>query len=152
MREDWAPANGTEYSQYLKQLRSDRRALKSDSDAPGRKRMPLSTAERELVLAKTAGRCHICGGLIVGSNWHADHVLAHSGGGTHAVDNYLAAHPTCNNYRWDYLDDEFQEILRLGVWLRTQIERESPIGRDAASAFAKYEQSRLRRRSCRPET
>ncbi|MDZ7654258.1 MAG: HNH endonuclease signature motif containing protein [Burkholderiaceae bacterium] len=70
------------------------------------------------MLAKTAGRCHVCGGPIEGLNWHADHVLAHSGGGAHSVDNYLAAHPICNNYRWDYLDEEFREILRLGVWLR----------------------------------
>jgi hypothetical protein len=28
--------------------------------------------------------------------------LAHSTGGKHRVDNYLAAHSVCNNYRWHY--------------------------------------------------
>ena len=29
------------------------------------------------------------------------------------MDNYLPAHATCNNYRWDYTAAEFQEILKL---------------------------------------
>jgi 5-methylcytosine-specific restriction endonuclease McrA len=81
----------------------------------------LRAAERATVLRKTGGKCHICGGDIRGS-WHADHVLAHSAGGKHATDNYLPAHGTCNNYRWDYLAEEFELILKLGVWARTQVE------------------------------
>jgi hypothetical protein len=90
--------------------------------------------------------------MIEDDRWHADHVLAHSGGGTHSVDNYLPAHPTCNNYRWDYQADEFQEILRLGVWLRTQVEHRTSIGSEAAHAFAVYERQRLRRRRAQRET
>jgi hypothetical protein len=92
--------------------------------ATKRTRQMLSAAERRQILAKTAGRCHICGGAIEGA-WHADHVLAHSGGGGHIADNYLPAHALCNNYRWDYSSEEFQYILKLGVWIRTQIERKS---------------------------
>jgi hypothetical protein len=45
----------------------------------------------------------------------ASRVIAHSAGGTHEVDNYLPAHSTCDNCRWDYLPEEFQYILKLGV-------------------------------------
>jgi 5-methylcytosine-specific restriction endonuclease McrA len=147
LREDWAPATGPEYADYLRRLRAERKSLKANTSTARPRRIALTPDEREIVLAKTAGRCHVCGGQIVDSKWHADHVLAHSGGGVHSVDNYLPAHPTCNNYRWDYLDGEFQEILRLGVWLRTQIENDSPVGRAAAVAFSAYEKSRVRRRS-----
>ena len=109
-------------------------------------RISLTAAERLQVLAKTAGRCHICGGKIEDERWQADHVIAHSAGATHQVDNYLPAHSTCNNYRWDYLPEEFQYILKLGVWARTQIERGTTVGNDVASTFAGYEARRVKRR------
>lgn len=110
------------------------------------RRIALTAAEREKVLAKTSGRCHICGGTVEGEKWQADHVTAHSAGGTHTIDNYLPAHTTCNNYRWDYLPDEFQYILKLGVWARTQVERGTPVGSDIASAFEAHETRRNKRR------
>jgi hypothetical protein len=100
-------------------------------------------------LDATGKRCHICGGKIVGDKWQADHVLAHSGGGLHALDNYLPAHALCNNYRWDYSAEEFQHILKLGVWIRTQIERGTPVGKMAARQFLSHEKSRLKRRKLR---
>jgi 5-methylcytosine-specific restriction endonuclease McrA len=105
-----------------------------------------SAAERSAILTKTGGRCHICGGTIQGV-WQADHVFPHSGGGGHAADNYLPAHALCNNYRWDYTSEEFQHILKLGVWLRTQIERRTAFGRAAAAAFLAYEHIRQGRRA-----
>jgi len=109
-------------------------------------RIALTAAERLQVLAKTSGRCHICGGKIADQPWQSDHVIPYSAGGTHKVDNYLPAHSTCNNYRWDYLPEEFQYILKLGVWARTQIERGTTLGNDVASAFAGYETRRAKRR------
>jgi hypothetical protein len=84
--------------------------------------------------------------MVEGDAWQADHVMAHSAGGVHGIDNYLPAHSLCNNYRWDYLPEEFQYILKLGVWTRTQIERGTPIGNDVANAFATYETRRIKRR------
>ena len=107
-------------------------------------RKSLSSTARDKVFKKTDGRCHICGGIIEGT-WQADHVFAHSLGGQHAADNYLPAHPISNNYRWFYGPEEFQWILKLGVWLRSQIERDTRVGREAAEGFWPYEQSRARR-------
>jgi hypothetical protein len=73
-------------------------------------------------------------------------VIAHSAGGTHKVDNFLPAHSTCNNYRWDYTSEEFQYILKLGVWTRTQIERGTTIGNMVATAFECHELRRVKRR------
>ncbi len=109
------------------------------------RRRQLSASERSEILCKTDSKCHICGGEIADS-WHADHVLAHSAGGKHSVDNYLPAHGTCNNYRWDYLPEEFEFILKLGVWTRTQIEMGSLIGREIETEFTKYEENRVKRR------
>jgi 5-methylcytosine-specific restriction endonuclease McrA len=110
----------------------------------GATRQRLTSSQRAVVLRKTAGKCHICGGTIDDS-WHADHVLAHSAGGSHGPDNYLPAHATCNNYRWDYVAEEFQLILKLGVWARTQIERGTPVGAALERQFSRHEKSRVGR-------
>lgn len=115
------------FAEFLHVLRLTRRRRKAELCGTIPPRQPLSPAERKEVFRKTGGRCHICGGAIDGK-WHADHVFSHSAGGPHASDNYLPAHALCNNYRWDYSADEFQTILKLGVWVRTEIEHQSTLG------------------------
>ena len=133
-----------QFAQHLQTLRNKRRTnvKKRKAGGPGRSR--LTTAQRELIFAKTGGRCHICGGAIDG-NWQADHVLAHSAGGEHATANYLPAHAVCNNYRWHYSAEEFQLILKLGVMVRTMVEKGAGPGPDIAEAFVKHEEKRTRR-------
>jgi hypothetical protein len=140
-----------EFSDLLGALHATRNKRQQAFGATKRIRQMLSAAERREILAKTAGRCHICGGAIEGA-WQADHVLAHSGGGGHIADNYLPAHALCNNYRWDYSSEEFQHILKLGVWIRTQIERRSAIGRAVAAAYLGYDTARAKRRRPRVRT
>src|SRR4051795_1329854 len=96
------PETVEELVSCLRAWHAERRAGKAAQKQLVRRRRALSRVERQRVHAKTAGRCHICGG-IVDEGWQADHVLAHSGGGGSEADNYLAAHVLCNNYRWDYL-------------------------------------------------
>lgn len=146
MRDDWVPENVEEYALYLQRLRAEREKHKAASKSRGRTCSALSADDRVTILRKTDGRCHVCGGLIEEDNWPADHVLAYSRGGRHSVENYLPSHGTCNHYRWDYLPNEFQEILRLGVWLRTQIEKQTRLGRSAGESFIEHEKGRLRRR------
>jgi hypothetical protein len=78
--------------------------------------------------------------------WHADHVLSHSDGGRHAIENYLPARALCNNYRWDYTPEEFQWILKIGVWARTQMKRDSEFGAATRDRFFQHERRRLSRR------
>jgi hypothetical protein len=126
----------------LIRLHEQRRQMKKRDK---QSRRALTPKQRRLVLAKTAGRCHICGGDL-GREWQADHVRSHSHGGSHAEDNYLAAHPICNNYRRHYLPEEFHFIMKIGVWTRTQIEKGTPLGEEIAARFVTHERSRERRR------
>jgi 5-methylcytosine-specific restriction endonuclease McrA len=137
--------NADELGAALREMRYKRRELKAQQKEDLPRRQSLSADDRRRVLEKTGGRCHICGGPIEGK-WDADHVLAHSGGGSHSVDNYLPAHSLCNNYRWDYLPEEFQILMKLGVWCRKQIEEQTATGRAIGDGFLKHETRRLGRR------
>ena len=134
---------GEVYSRRLKELHIERERLKAEEKK--RPRQSLKSHERKAILEKTNSRCHVCGGSIKGK-WDADHILSHSKGGKHSVDNYLPAHKICNNYRWDYLAEEFQEIIKIGVWARTQAEKETGVGKKIAQGFAKHEIGKLKRR------
>src|SRR5690242_11853497 len=129
-----AATNVDQFAELLRSLRVTREKAKDRHRNTKEGRRSLSALQRAEIFQKTAGRCHICGGIIEGA-WQADHVLAHSGGGTHVSDNYLPAHSLCNSYRWDYSSVEFQQILKLGVWLRTRIERKTQVGKLAAKLY-----------------
>jgi 5-methylcytosine-specific restriction endonuclease McrA len=101
-RRKWVPDTPEQYSEFLREMQASRSSVEKRKE-----RQRLSPEERVLVLRKTDGRCHICGGAIEG-NWDADHVMPHSAGGEHSVDNYLPSHSVCNNYRWFYSPAEFQ--------------------------------------------
>jgi 5-methylcytosine-specific restriction endonuclease McrA len=128
------------------------------SRADKRRRKTLRSGERSRVLAVTKKRCHICGGKVIPERWQADHVLAFSSRGENSLENYLPAHRLCNNYRWDYLSEEFQWILKMGVWSRTLMKNSSPkggvgrergkggLGREMAEKFFNYEQGVKKRR------
>lgn len=146
MQREIIAATPEAFAEFLHELRLTRRRRKAELRGTIAPRQSLSPAEREEVFRKTAGRCHICGGTIDGQ-WHADHVFSHSAGGAHAADNYLPAHTLCNNYRWDYSADEFQAILKLGVWVRTEIEHKSTLGLKVADRYLAHERSRNGRRA-----
>jgi hypothetical protein len=112
--------------------------------AGARDRRALTPAQREAVLAKTDGACHGCGGII-GGDWHADHVSAHSTGGRGHGANLLAAHAVCNGYKKRFLPEEMIYVLKLGIWAKTEIERQSSTGRAIGAAFITHEASRRRR-------
>jgi 5-methylcytosine-specific restriction endonuclease McrA len=134
----------TGYVNYLRALHRDRDLRKNDGQS--RLRGRLSQSKRRAVFEKTGGRCHLCGGLVAdGDKWQADHVAAHVTGGPHALENFLTAHAACNNYKWHYLPEEIQEILRLGVWIRTEMEKCTPLGRVATERFVKCDQIRQNR-------
>ena len=137
-------SDGPKLRDYLIALRNRRRNLNATMRRPRIAR--LTKTQREEVLVKTGGKCHICGGAIEES-WQADHVIAHSAGGGNRSENFLPAHALCNNYRWDYLPQEFELILKLGVWARSQIERATVVGKAISTAFAAYELRRAGRRS-----
>ena len=111
-----------------------------------KKRHQLTKKQRDIVLSKTDGRCHLCGIELDGKNFQADHVKPHSSGGVHNENNYLPSCSTCNNYRWHYSPEEIQVILKMGVWVKTKVSNDPSLGLAIANAFIKYEMGVRRRR------
>lgn len=141
------PNNAEQFAELLGRLKLDRYERKTVVKAEKRARQSLSAKERKEILLKTGRMCHVCGGIIKANDWQADHVVAHASGGIHQPENYLPAHRLCNNYRWDYSPEEFQHILKLGIWLRDQIEMQTKVGLAAATRYLVKEINRENRRS-----
>lgn len=135
------PQSSKKLAKRLKYLHQQRTKLCH----PGR-RLSLNAKERCTVLDKTASRCHLCGGKIIGTKFAADHVFSRAAGGPHALDNYLPAHGLCNGCRWFYSPEEFQWILRIGVWARKQMEDRTPIGLMMLKPFWEQEKRTRERR------
>ena len=105
--------------------------------------------DRPLILAKTAGLCHICGGP-AGEKWHADHVLPLAKGGLNQADNYLPACGQCNRLRWHRGPEEIKEILQLGIYAAKQIESGTGLGKRLKEFVdRKRESNRSRRKKWR---
>jgi len=137
-----------EFVQRLKELQQSRLKRKIEL-RDGLVRKSPSISERPKILAKTGGQCHVYGGPIEGNQWDADHISAHSLGGKPLLDNFLPADSICNGCRWFFQPEEIQWILKLGVWLRKQIEDETKLGMQAAQAFCKQDYVRELRRKKR---
>ena len=133
------PVTAEDLAKQLRALRNTRRERQARQRQAPTPRRKLNAAQRADIFLKTNGRCHICGGGITTASWDADHVLSHSDGGAHSIENYLPAHSLCNNYRWDYSAEEFQWILKIGVWTRLQMEKGSLLGAAIARRFHSHE-------------
>ena len=131
--------NSVLLQEQIQKLHMERKAGKVPSKRTGR----LTKEERLLILAKTDNKCHICGQVISLTDFHADHVVFHISSGIHRVDNYMPACFICNNYRWHYLPEELQLILKIGVWAKTEIEKKSALGNEMASKFVAKENKRI---------
>lgn len=53
------------------------------------------------VFLRDGGRCHICKRCVSRKNFHLDHLIPLSKGGSHSTDNLAVAHPKCNLRRGD---------------------------------------------------
>ena len=146
MSDNWSPRKRATYlrNKFRRLNEKRKKEMANRRKNGGAKRRRLTVRQREEILKKTDGRCHLCGGK-VGARWEADHVHAHGHGGQHSVDNYLAAHSLCNNYRWHYLPEELQYIIKLGVWAKKQVETDTSIGEKIAAGFVQQERTRLKR-------
>lgn len=87
----------------------------------------LTVRQRTAVLAKTAGTCHVCGGLS-GTASQADHVIPHERGGTDTLENYLPICRECNRLRWSYGPEVLRMILRFGILAKHEIRHDTKLG------------------------
>ena len=114
--------------------------------AGGSPRLILTKEQRKTIYQKTDGRCHVCGYKVPVESFEADHVKNHTSGGLSDETNFLPSCRTCNNYRWHYTAPELQWILKIGVWSKTQMTKETKIGKEMLDAFIAHESARERRR------
>ncbi len=54
---------------------------------------------RDEIYQRDSGKCHICGKHVSAQDFHLDHLVPLSRGGTHTRDNIALAHPFCNRQR-----------------------------------------------------
>jgi 5-methylcytosine-specific restriction endonuclease McrA len=83
----WRAANPERYRETGRDYFARRRARKREAF--------VEMVDPALVLARSEGRCGICGEVIEGE-FHVDHVVPLSRGGEHSYANTQAAHPACN--------------------------------------------------------
>ena len=135
-------------SQLAAKLRSyrKRRRARVFSGGPKSKRRVLSRSDREEILARTRGRCHLCGGVIGKAAWDANHVFPLALGGKQGPENDLPAHRSCNGAKWHLRPKEMMLVLKLGAWLRSEIERGTSVGKMAGEAYCKADRRRAGRR------
>jgi hypothetical protein len=139
--------NLEQFIKHISHLHKKRRGSVVKIRLTRQSRKSPNYASRQNILEKTGNRCHICGGLIASEDkWQADHIFPYAHGGKDSVDNYLPAHTNCNNYRRSFSAEEFQWIMKLGVWFRTQIELEDNKALELAEKFMKHEVRRDSRR------
>ena len=125
------------------------RQLRKARDRQDRLTRTQSRAKKEQrpeILKKTESRCHICGGMIpTGCYWEADHVFPAAAGGNNKTENFLAAHGLCNGAKLDHQGEEFQWVLKIGVWAKKQMEGRTVIGTQMLKLFYENERQRVKR-------
>jgi 5-methylcytosine-specific restriction endonuclease McrA len=122
---------------------------KPPKQPPAPPRSGLSSSSRKTILAKTNGTCHVCGGL-AGDRWQADHVIQHSRGGAHSLDNYLPICRECNRLRWSYNPEMLRLMLRFGILAKQEIRHDTKLGRSLLGKMLRRQARSLKRRRTIP--
>ena len=116
----------------------------------------MSEKRLRQIWEKTGGHCHFCGdpldfesyGSKGGDNhWVLDHVAQKGKGGSHSLENTLAACGRCNSLRWHRRGEEIRELLFLGLIAKDEIaKKSSAIGKKLIQLREKRLADNLKRR------
>lgn len=136
------PDSATELAARLRQLQKQG----SDQTGSGRTRLRINAQQRHKILQETANRCHICGGAITDTDYfEVDHVYPAAAGGSNKTDNLLPAHGLCNTVKSNRQGEEFQWVLKIGVWAKKHMQGESQLGEQMLKLFYEQELKRVKR-------
>lgn len=94
----WKAANPDKVSIHNRVMNAKRRR------APGK----FTKADIQRIYQAQRGKCYYCG-VSVGDDYHVDHVISLSRGGTNWPDNLVIACPTCNIHKQNKLPHEWSE-------------------------------------------
>ena len=72
--------------------------------------------KRDRAFAKSSGKCFYCGCNLDFKKFHLDHFIPKSNGGS-GLDNYVAACPTCNMYKYNLSIEEFRDKIATN-WMK----------------------------------
>ncbi len=104
-------------SAELRRLSKSRNDNKSIS-----KSRRFKKAEKEKIYNKTSGVCHICGIKLSPDSFSITASTTTNG------ETFLPACKACKRMHDNYLPEEIKWILKIGLWVKTQIEYETEIG------------------------
>ncbi len=83
-------------------LTDESRILVANGQARRRARirgLETEAVDRLVVYERDGGRCHLCNKTVSRHNFHIDHLIPISKGGSHTYANVALAHPRCNMRR-----------------------------------------------------
>ena len=94
----WRKAN----REYFAKWKRDN--IEKVRDATVRRRARLKDAfvadvSRQEIFERDGGKCHICKGFVDPKDWHLEHLVPISKGGTHEPNNVSVSHPKCNQMK-----------------------------------------------------
>lgn len=89
----------------------------------------MNISQRQQILEKTGGLCHICGCDVRKKPWQADHVRPRKRGGENDPANFLPSCATCNRMKWHRGPIKIRKIIELGLYAFNEIKRNTPLGR-----------------------
>lgn len=102
---------------------------------------------KKRIFKKYRGHCAYCGVALDKNEWHMDHLVPKSRGGSYHVDNMVPACPGCNMSKYTRTPDEFRDwILPRMVELLSGIHEEflrhnrclSPVQQDRIYQVFRY--------------
>jgi hypothetical protein len=96
MQKAWREAHPEYFAEWRKAHRMEKNEEWHLYRARQMSNGPFEFISRRKVWERDGGICGICKQPADEQNWHVDHVIPLSKGGTHTYDNVQVAHPVCN--------------------------------------------------------
>ena len=90
----------------------------------------MTPNQRQLVLDKTGGLCHICGTNMNNKEWQADHVQPRKRGGSNDPSNYLPTCRECNRMKWHRGPIKIRKTIELGLYAFREVKNGTDLGKE----------------------
>ena len=117
-----------------------------DGKSANRRPRGRLSEDRDEILQRTGGACHVCGEAL-SERWQADHVVPHARAGQVNVVKYLPICKECNRLRWFHSPKVIRLIMRLGIYAKSEIRNKTPLGEELVSLMLKHFRTNQKKRA-----